>query len=315
MNKSERLIKLLLLLHKSSHYTPKILFSILGCSERQVYRDINSLSQIGISVFFDRDGYKLHSKEYFACLDLTAEENIVLRLGLASSAITKHPKLAEAAAELFDKFKLSDNKSFLGREDGAITIVTTAKQDLHFNLQIHTLLTNAILQCSIVQLSYHALTQTSPEKRKVSPYLLLYRREHWYLIGWCHDVNEIGLFRVDRIKSCNITNEHFDSPLEFDPVKYFENAWEMFPGNTPTKIVVEFSPKVARIVTETRRHHSQTTEELPNGSVLWEVVVNGDLRELKWWLMSFGGEIKVLEPQSLIDDIQKTAQEILNRYL
>lgn len=81
----------------------------------------------------------------------------------------------------------------------------------------------------------------------------------------------------------------------------------------PCKVVVQFSPQVARLVTETRRHPTQAVKELRDGSVLWEVTVT-DLREIKWWLVALGGEVKVLEHQPLASDIQEAARTILKRY-
>lgn len=314
MKKGLRLLKLVALLHRSSRYKAQDLATLLGCSERQIYRDLSDLSSIGIPVYFDKDGYKLLSRHPLACLALTPKEMITLQLGLTSPAITRHPEMAEVAGGILSKFNLPGPTNRKGEHSRvAASISSGGKRDLQLSPETYIALLKAIEQCHTVHLSYHPLPAAAPEERTVDPYILTYRRDHWYLVGYCHNVQKIGLFRVDRIRSCSIALETFTPPLEFDLDHFFEAAWEVFPGENPTRVVVEFSPELSRIVTETQRHPSQRVQELSDGRVIFEVTVS-DLREVRWWLMTFGGGVKVLEPPALVEEIQSTAREILSKY-
>jgi predicted DNA-binding transcriptional regulator YafY len=61
---------------------------------------------------------------------------------------------------------------------------------------------------------------------------------------------------------------------------------------------VQFSPSLARVVTDTLRHPTQKVEKCPDGSVIWSVSV-ANLDEVRWWLMGFGSGVKILNPQAL----------------
>jgi len=61
MAKSEKLFEILELIKKDSNLKPKVLAQLCNISERAVYRYLNTLSKIGISVDFQNGGYKLKS--------------------------------------------------------------------------------------------------------------------------------------------------------------------------------------------------------------------------------------------------------------
>ena len=50
-----------------------------------------------------------------------------------------------------------------------------------------------------------------------------------------------------------------------------------------------------------------------DGSIIFEAEVAGT-EEIKYWIMSWGEEALVLEPESLRDEIRMTAQTMLERY-
>jgi proteasome accessory factor B len=54
-------------------------------------------------------------------------------------------------------------------------------------------------------------------------------------------------------------------------------------------------------------------QELPDGSVIIGLEVCG-LIELKGWLLQWGPQVEVLEPESLRQEMLNTAQEIADMY-
>ena len=52
---------------------------------------------------------------------------------------------------------------------------------------------------------------------------------------------------------------------------------------------------------------------LGDGTVLVEATV-ADTRQLRWWLLGFGGRIEVLEPQRLRDELKDHAERMVVRY-
>jgi len=57
----------------------------------------------------------------------------------------------------------------------------------------------------------------------------------------------------------------------------------------------------------------QTVEENADGSIILSFTAAG-LTEIKRWALSFGSAARVLEPENLVADIKKEAQELARTY-
>ncbi len=109
------------------------------------------------------------------------------------------------------------------------------------------------------------------------------------------------------------TGIKFKVPDDFSLEKHFEYSWEVWGGDEPTLVKVWFSPEIAEIIKESKRHSTQIVHDQNDGSVIYEVTVSG-IQEIALWIMSFGKEAKVIEPSNLREYIIKQAEGILNNY-
>jgi predicted DNA-binding transcriptional regulator YafY len=76
---------------------------------------------------------------------------------------------------------------------------------------------------------------------------------------------------------------------------------------------VRISPGWARWVAEKIWHESQKITKLPDGSAEITFRVAG-LDEIKRWILSFGPECRVLEPEKLKDIVRKDLSRNLAQY-
>ena len=60
-------------------------------------------------------------------------------------------------------------------------------------------------------------------------------------------------------------------------------------------------------------HESQEIHSQDDGSIIFESRVAGT-EEIKFWIMSWGSQALVLEPESLMDEIREEAEAMLERY-
>ena len=79
-------------------------------------------------------------------------------------------------------------------------------------------------------------------------------------------------------------------------------------------VKVRISPGWARWVAEKIWHESQKITKLPGGSLEMTFQVAG-LDEIKRWVLSFGPECHVLEPEKLKKLVQQELQKNLAQYL
>ena len=59
---------------------------------------------------------------------------------------------------------------------------------------------------------------------------------------------------------------------------------------------------MAKRAAETLWHPSQELEEQADGSLIWRATVSG-MREIRIWIMGWGADAEVLEPDSLREDV------------
>lgn len=53
------------------------------------------------------------------------------------------------------------------------------------------------------------------------PYRIIYWKNKWYLVAYCHLRDDVWTFRVDRIESLTVTDETFEQPEDFSVDSYF----------------------------------------------------------------------------------------------
>ena len=74
-----------------------------------------------------------------------------------------------------------------------------------------------------------------------------------------------------------------------------------------------FSPDVAGYVKEKIWHESQKIVEQKDGSVIFEAEVAGT-DEIRFWVMGWGSNAEVLEPETLRDDIRAEVETMIEAY-
>lgn len=74
-------------------------------------------------------------------------------------------------------------------------------------------------------ITYYSLSSDQVSQRQLDPYCLVYRNGACYLIAYCHNRDEVLLFRVDRIREVSITGENFEIMHGFSKDDYLRNVW------------------------------------------------------------------------------------------
>jgi predicted DNA-binding transcriptional regulator YafY len=156
---------------------------------------------------------------------------------------------------------------------------------------------------------YFSASRNATARRNVDPYRLWYAQGALYLIGYCHLRHDVRLFSVDRIRTIAMTNEPCQLPLGFDVDEYVKNAMLVMRG-AAIDVRLQFDRKVAPWVRDREWHRSQRLEPGPRGALLMTLRV-GDTAELVGWILSFGGRVKVLSPESLRGRVHDEARQIL----
>ena len=122
------------------------------------------------------------------------------------------------------------------------------------------------------------------------------------------------MFRVNRIKSLALLGVRMPSPLV--PYNFRErhrHSFSVFAGTPPQRVCIRFRAAVRQYITETCWHTSQQIDDLPDGSFIFTVEVS-EPREVGWWVLQWGADAEVLEPESLRQEIAETARALVAVY-
>ncbi len=166
-----------------------------------------------------------------------------------------------------------------------------------------------------VEINYYTPARDEATSRRVDPYHLHYFQGAWYLVGHCYWRGEVRTFAVDRIIQLRVLADDpaFAVPPDFSAREYFDQAWRLERGGQTAKVVVRFTPYLARWLRGREYHPSQVTVEGEDGSLTLAFTVRG-LAEIKRWLLQFGAEAEVLAPPELRAELGEEGRRLAGRY-
>ena len=173
-------------------------------------------------------------------------------------------------------------------------------------------LTNAIQQSRQLRLLYWSASQNRETDRIVDPLHLSLVDNDWYLIAHCHTRQEVRMFSTVRIRGAKPTGQKFERPNDFDITKYLGNSFRAVrgDGDQTWHVRLRFGPEMSGRISEKVWHHTQQLEPQPDGSVIMQLQVSS-LIEIRRWVLYWGADCQVLEPEDLKHFIAAAAREIL----
>jgi predicted DNA-binding transcriptional regulator YafY len=166
----------------------------------------------------------------------------------------------------------------------------------------------AISRARSAQMRYESVARNATTRREVDPYRLWYAGGGLYLIAYCHLRRDVRMFAVERIRSITLTDHPYQMPLGFNVEEYVQDALMVMRGR---RIEVEllFSKQAAGWVKDKVWHSSQQVSLQKDGRLRMTLKV-ADTAELVGWILSFGGQVRVVQPDELRQRVKDEAQKI-----
>ncbi|WP_019153454.1 helix-turn-helix transcriptional regulator [Robertmurraya massiliosenegalensis] len=318
--KAERLFYIVNYLDNHETVTAAELARHCQTSIRSIYRDMRVLEEIGYYYTNEgRQGYKLISKPVESPQNLTFEEWMALILyPFVSGNITseKHPHYLAYRSGL-EKIggKVHNNKSVqpISAQIGERILF----QDQYYNsnhVEIMPLLVQAIAQNISIQVSYFSMHRNEMSYRKLDPYYLIPRGGQLYVIAFCHLRKEVRVFRLNRVRSIQLTEAHYQIPKSFSISDFLANRWSIFAEEMePISFIVKFQKEISRYIYEYDFYTDTILEEQEDGSLLLKTKVKSKLEFLRW-IRSFGTSAEVIEPATIRKELQREFEEMVKTY-
>lgn len=297
-----RLFEIVYILLQKNGATAKQLAARFEVSPRTIYRDVDALSAAGIPIYtqqgtnggiFLDDDFVLNK----SVLSESEQQNILV--GLRSLSAAGNIETERLLGRLGSLFKQPDadwiDVDFSRWGHGS------ADQEKFDTLAA------CIREGRAASFAY-ASSYGNTSRRKAWPRKLVYKSRSWYLQAYSPEKSAYRTFKLSRLFELEPTDEMFDK-AELPAPPPLESA-EMPPGRA-LELKLLFKKEVAfRVYDE---FDAAAFEQQPDGSF----VVTQTLIEDAWvyaYILSFGEDVEVLEPKSVIDKLLDLMKNIEKKY-
>ena len=287
---------------------------------KAVYSDINTLNEIGCDIMKVRG----QGGGYFIAARKFETPEVMLLIDAVTSAGFITPKKTNSLIKKLKSLVSAEQaKSMISQ---VYVDTQTAKCDNEEIYIIIDQLHDAILQKRKVEFTYirrsidvENMKRLTQKVFTVSPYALIWKDDHYYLICNNEKYDNLMNLRLDRMKGLEILEE-FVRPLsevspykkEFDTQDYSSKMFNMFAGEE-CEITISCSLKLQEEMLD-RFGSSIPLIALDDGNHFLTTVKATLSDGLVSWLMQYGSDIEVKSPPKLVEMIKSKASAILNTY-
>ncbi len=313
MAKQDRLLYILNLLRSRRNLNASRLAEECGVAERTIYRDIISISEANIPIYYDK-GYKYASDNFLPPLNFNLEEYLTLNLALESSPLYQsgiHKRLIKGLKLKIDAV-LSESvrrEKSQAVQPTAVNIRATVSD--RTRERYYGIVEESIRRHAVLRVTYFSI-ESGVSVREIEPYFMIFIERAFYFVGYCRLRKSLRTFRMDRIRDIVMCDEKFVPREDIDPMGYFKDSWGVFSGEKE-EVEIIFTGKAARVVLTGKHHNNEIITQLDESTVKYNVTVSG-IEEISGWLMRFGGEARVVKPDKLAEAVRRKAEEIAAVY-
>ncbi len=309
-----RLIRMASEIKASPQQTPPILIKTLGISKPQFYKDKEALAKLGFSFRYKRGQKRfiIDHDPYIPVHDLTLTETFALvmavrQLSAAGDFILTYDAL-NAIRKIVSNSPHGQRELLRSSLDDVVL-----KEGFGCDSKILADLQKAAIEGRRISVAYDLYSEGGVKQYTLDPYQIYFKRRALYLDAYSVEEKGYRVYRVNRIKRLQALPMIVPRRTDYSFSSRHRDSFSVFIGDTVEKVKIRFSKKLATYIKETCWHLSQKISDQKDGSIIFEVEVSGP-KEVGWWVMQWGAEAEVLEPNHLRDEVAKTATGIARIY-
>ncbi|HVG20699.1 MAG TPA: YafY family protein [Blastocatellia bacterium] len=316
--RADRLLSIMLLLQVHRRMTARELADRLEVSERTIHRDMDALSGAGIPVFAERgsgggwalmEEYRTNltglNREEIQALFLINPSRLLDDLGLGRASDAARIKLRAALPTTSrDEAEHARQRIYIdatgwNHSEEAIPMLPTLQEAVWKERKLH--------------ISYRRHGCPAVE-RLVDPLGLVAKGRAWYLVAAAD--GEPRSYRVSRVQDARVLDEPCVRPEGFDLASYWEQSTVSFKANLPRyQASVRVSPSVFPRMRYAGRFARIEQVDSPDEEGWVRVSIRFDVEEMACeYVLSFGSQMEVLEPDSLREKVIDLARGVIEFY-
>ena len=295
-----RLFKIVYHLLEKGKSTAPELAEKFEVSIRTIYRDLDTISAAGIPIYATqgKGGGIFIMQDFVLNKSLLSEqEKEQILMALQGISATEHNQTDELLMKLSGLFQ--------SKVTNWIEVDFSEWYKNTPNYDVFNLIKNAIFNQYTITFSYFA-REGNYSNRTVEPIKLIFKNKDWYLYGFCLLRNDFRFFKLTRIKDLEISSDTF-----IREVKSSHEIETVIKNKNFIHAKLKFSPKVAfRVYDEFTDNVSKDNQG--------NLYVNIDLPDndtLFSYILSFGDNVEILEPDYLRHSMKEKLALMLEKYI
>ncbi|MCL2047235.1 MAG: YafY family transcriptional regulator [Defluviitaleaceae bacterium] len=296
--KLDRLLGIVTILLQKERVTAPELAAKFEVTRRTIGRDIDALCMAGIPVITHQgaggglsiaEGFKL-DKSVLTTDELSGIIAAIKGIGSVSQS--------SGIERILDKLHANASAVVSMREPVIIDLASYYKGQLTDKIER---IKQAVLEARLIEFDY--FYDKGEGRRRIEPYFVIFQWSSWYVFGFCLERQDWRLFKLQRLWNLSMCDERY-SPREIPQEK------RDFGFTDDVKLAAIFDPSAKYQLIEIYGLDCYT--ETHEGILFEFGFANREY--LVSWLLSFGGKVKVLEPDYIAEDLKAAAKKILELY-
>ncbi len=286
----------------------------ITAERKSIYDDIEALRHYGLDIATR----KSKTTDYFVASRLFELPELKLLVDAVQCSKFVTYKKSNELIKKIESLASHKQAQSLHRQVYVSNRIKTINESIYYNVdRLHA----AIAENKKVDFEYfdydikkEKVYRKNGDKYTVSPYALSWDDENYYLITFSTKYNDFTHYRVDRMTEIDLIDEDRDPLLDrehFDIAEYTKKVFNMFGGEEVT-VNLQFDNTLANAVID-RFGKDIVIEKMDETSFyIWiKVAVSSTFFA---WISQFGNKVKVLSPQTVIDQYKHYLKEILMQY-
>jgi predicted DNA-binding transcriptional regulator YafY len=277
---------------------------------KTLYEDLKTLETFGIVISAEHDGhdtiYHVTEKKFEI-----AEIKLLIDAVQASKFITEKKsndlirKLAGFASS-YEADQLSKQVVVTGR-------IKTMNESIYANVDAIQIAIAKKCKIKFIYLDWNLHGELVPRKKEkyfISPYVLMWSNENYYLVGYDSEDEIIKHYRVDKMSRISVTKDKRDGAKlfkKFDAAKYANENFGMFAGKEEM-VTLEFkNDKVGMVIDRFGKDIPITPVNKSTSKTIVPVAVSG---QFFGWVFGTGGDVKIEGPKEVIEEYKDLIKEM-----
>ncbi len=282
----------------------------VSAERKSIYDDIAKLQDFGYDII-QKDN-RSGGGYYMASRDFELVELKLLVDAVQSSRFITQKKSEELIQKL-EKLTSKQDARLLQRQVYVAGRVKTDNEGIYYQIDA---LHKAIAENKQIQFTYmewnrkKELVPKKQEKYQVSPWIMMWKDENYYLVAYDAKAKELRHYRMDKLVDVEVLDilregQHIYGKLK--PVEYVNKTFGMF-GAVEEDVILTFPESLVGVIID---RFGKEISIRPEGELLRARVKVMASNQFYGWVAGVGSSLKITSPEHVKESYKEWLQKLL----